>query len=359
MFYSHSNPLTPKAHLPILLLCILNLLAFENAFSQHYKRTDTIPVRENGTWLKNPWAGGHNYCEFSEIDLNFDGIRDLFVFDRTGHKVTTYINKGIPNTVNYIDSTAKYAQKFPHLEDWVLLRDYNSDGKPDIFTSSNNGIRVWKNTSSGGNLEFTLQQTMLKSTYCQGIQPVQLAITGVDIPSIDDIDGDGDLDILTYDAGGINMQYHVNQSKELGFGSDSLIFKMDCNGCWGNYRMSISGCNVTLGTCKRAGSGSDSLDPVNNHAGNCSLCLDLDGDGDKDLLLGQLGCCNYIKLTNTGNTSFANMTAMDEHFPSSGAPAVLNNFPCGYFLDLNNDHKRDLLVSPNAPNISLPEHRYR
>src|SRR4051812_23026413 len=81
-------------------LCLCNY-----SFSQNYTRIDTIPVKENGNWLKMPWVGGHNYCQFSDIDINLDGIKDLFVFDRTGYKVTTYINGGTPNTVDYFDST--------------------------------------------------------------------------------------------------------------------------------------------------------------------------------------------------------------------------------------------------------------
>src|ERR1035437_8514684 len=81
--------------------------------SQSFRRADTIHVYENGDTLKYPWVGGHNFVQVSEIDINQDGIKDLFVFDRTGNKITTYINKGIPNTVSYVDSSFKYAGRFP------------------------------------------------------------------------------------------------------------------------------------------------------------------------------------------------------------------------------------------------------
>jgi len=300
-----------------------------------------------------PWVGGHNFCQLSELDINMDGIKDLFLFDRTGIKITCYINKGTPNTVDYLDSTLKYKSGFPHLEEWALARDYNCDGKADIFTYGYGGISVWRNVSTGNTLQFILQTSGIKSNYCPAI--LNLAVTGVDIPTIDDIDGDGDLDILTYDAGGINMQYHVNKSKELGYGCDSLIFNLDCTACWGNFRASVNGCNMVFGSCRIMNpdsSGSKSK-KEERHAGNCSMCLDTDGDGDKEILLGQLGCCNMVLLTNGGSSASANMTAMDDSFPSYNIPAILTSFPCGYFLDLNNDGKRDLIVSPNAPNVSI------
>lgn len=338
----------------ILAVCILSIfhVPYSICHSQHYTRTDTIPVQVGSNLLKMPWVGGHNFCQFSEIDLNQDGLKDLFVFDRTGLKINTYINKGTPGIVDYLDSSSKYAPKFPHLEEWALLRDYNCDGKADIFSYGYGSVRVWRNISTPGNLQFTLQASNLKSSYCPPAAILNLALTGVDIPTIDDIDGDGDLDILTYDAGGINMQYHVNKSKELGYNCDSLIFNMDCNGCWGNFRASISGCNMVIGTCIAPPPDTLGYD-FERHAGNCSLCFDTDGDGDKEILLGQLGCCNMVLLTNGGSVAAANMTSMDDSFPSYNTPAMFNSFPCGYFIDLNNDAKRDLIVSPNAPNVSI------
>ncbi|MBL4578584.1 MAG: hypothetical protein JKX74_08930, partial [Flavobacteriales bacterium] len=44
---------------------------------------DSIRVKKNATkYLKNPWAGGLNSPQFSQIDLNGDGIKDLFIYER-------------------------------------------------------------------------------------------------------------------------------------------------------------------------------------------------------------------------------------------------------------------------------------
>src|SRR6266566_1220793 len=106
----------------IFLQIFLFTISLTHAQTQiQFLRYDSVPVTVNSQQLLYPWAGGINFAQFSDIDLNQDGIMDLFVFDRTGNKITTYINNGTPNTVDYLDSSSKYAKKFPHLENWALL----------------------------------------------------------------------------------------------------------------------------------------------------------------------------------------------------------------------------------------------
>ena len=334
-----------------LLFFLLSSLA---CFSQYFIRTDTIPVKVNSSFLKMPWAGGHNFCQFSDIDLNLDGIKDLFVFDRSGYKITTYINKGTPNTVDYVHD-ATYQYKFPHMEDWVLLTDYNCDGKEDIFTYAitTGGLSVYRNESDLTNgLKFTLVTQLLRSKI--PASPDTLYSSSIGLPAIEDIDGDGDLDIVNFRIGQFFMDYHINKSSELGYSCDSLIYELEPFGCWGNF-MEVS-CNAALGACRIMNNDS-LLNEINksDNGGSCSLCFDGDGDGDKEFLLGQLACCNMTFLTNGGTTSSANMTSIDAIFPSSTTQVNISMFPCGYFLDVNNDAKRDLLVSPSSPNVSVDQ----
>lgn len=319
--------------------------------------------------LKSPWVGGHNFCQLSDIDINQDGIKDIFLFDRTGNRITAYINKGTPNTVDYKDSTLKYASHFPMMEDWAILTDYNCDGKEDIFTYAITvgGIKVWKNTSTGNNLQFTLAYNYLLSDYTPSVTTdpnSNLFISRVDVPAVEDLDNDGDLDILVFDFSSTYVEHHINQAKEKGYPCDSLVFILDPAGCWGNFQENASNCSVTLGACRKMAPGTTlpssvqsgmpgNLNDGERHAGSCTLCLDMDGDGDKEVLIGDISCCNMTLLTNGGTPASANMTAKDTSFPSTDVPIALTIFPCGYFLDVNNDNKRDLIVSPNAANVSV------
>ncbi len=320
-----------------------------------FTRDTSIHVIENGKLLKMPWAGGQNFCQFSDIDLNFDGKKDLFVFDRSGNKFSTYLNNGTPNTADYSYSD-QYTNKFPFLQSWAILLDYNCDGKEDIFTYASPiaGIKVWRNTSSGGNLQFTLEKNYIKSNYNPTV--TNLFISQVDIPAIEDVDGDGDMDVLTYDFNGTTVEFHRNLSVENGYGCDSLIFQLDAGGCWGHFSENASNCSINLNQSCRMSFPHESpplYEVENAHSGSCSLCLDMDADGDKDLIVGDVSCCKLTLLTNGGNAASANMTAYDDSFPSNTKFVQQTVFPCGYFLDVNNDGKRDLLVCPNQPNISF------
>jgi hypothetical protein len=64
------------------------------------------------------------------IDLNGDGKKDLFVFDRQGGVVLTFLQ-----TSAGLAYAPQYETMFPELSDWVKLIDYNCDGKLDIFSN--------------------------------------------------------------------------------------------------------------------------------------------------------------------------------------------------------------------------------
>lgn len=307
-------------------------------------------LKDNGDTLKNAWAGGFNSVQFSEIDLDLDGTMDLLAFDRVDNRIIPFINDGLPNQSNY-KHAPEYMQNFPKLHDWVLLRDYNCDGKMDIFTYSNGGMAIYKNTSTSS-LSFTLEVELLYSNYQPNM--VNLYVSSVDIPAIDDIDGDGDLDILTFSILGSNVEYHKNLSMENNGTCDSLTFELR-NKCWGFFKENLSSNSVTLyDTCQWNLPNPEKITGGNKHSGSTLLTLDVDGNNSKELVLGDVSFNNMTLLINgdvTPNLTASSITAQDNTFPAnntSTAAVDINIFPAGYYLDLNNDNVKDLIVSPNC-----------
>ncbi|MEY3443963.1 MAG: hypothetical protein RLZZ519_2244, partial [Bacteroidota bacterium] len=166
--------------------------------AQNYVFSNDIPVTVTGQTLKMAWAGGLNAPQFSEIDLDNDGRLDLAIFDRVGPRLLTFRNGGAAGQIDYTFAP-EFISQFPaNMKDWMLLRDFDDDGYVDIFTAvpQVSNVRVYRNTSAltGGTLSFGLFKDTIISVY-----PPTLALYSgkSDIPAIDDIDGDGDLDILT------------------------------------------------------------------------------------------------------------------------------------------------------------------
>jgi hypothetical protein len=346
---------------PSLYLIPLFLHTFSATAQPGFLRTDTIKVFKNNVQLQNPWAGGHNFPQFSAVDLDGDGIKDLVVFDRSGDvpydKLTTYINVGTPNQVAYVHAP-QYEKKFPFIHDWMLMVDYNRDGKEDIFTYNSGDFSVYKNISTVGNLQFTLEKLDDSTDYIphNSSSKQKLGVSPTDIPAFADVDRDGDIDVLTYEISGTKVEYHKNMSMENYGNCDHLEFYQDA-GCWGHFTESFSSNVITLNSCTgrmndENNTGKYSHDPTPQHSGNCLACFDLDGDRDMDLLNGSLNYCNMNGMINGGDTVLAVMTSDDPNYPSSSVSVNQVLFPCPFYVDVNNDGKRDLLVSPNAPNVS-------
>ncbi|HWB63660.1 MAG TPA: VCBS repeat-containing protein, partial [Chitinophagales bacterium] len=201
----------------ISTLCLVVLLLLANALhAQRKYRVISVPVNKNGRQMRDPWTGGMDSPQFSEGDLNHDGIPDLFVFDRVGGRVLTYLgNAGAVDTM--FTYSPQYERLFPQdLQNWAVLRDYNHDGIPDIFTYANSsngpGIRVFKGSMVDGLIHFDLVCPLI--VYSDGVFSNYVFVNIADFPAIVDVNHDGDIDVLAYDRFGSAIGYYENQHAE-------------------------------------------------------------------------------------------------------------------------------------------------
>lgn len=359
---------------PMRILCSTLALTFlsANAFAQLQLSFDpSVPVDVNGA-LGMAWAGGLNTPQVSDIDLNGDGIKDLLFFDRVGNKVVPLLNAGTTGQTSYTYTKAyDHVYPFDQLQEWILLRDYNGDGKEDIFGQTLGGMAVWKNTSTDGELSFQLVDTLVRSNYVP--TDANLYITQVDLPGIEDIDGDGDLDVITFSIFGNYLEYHKNMSMELYGTADSLTFEVH-NRCWGFFSENLNNNSVLLNNpCQfnlpnpelpiLIGDATEAAiakrydpdqmeDRSAAHVGSTLLPLDLDGDGDKDILIGDVAARTVLALINGGDLDSAFMVSQDSLFPIYDESVFLSVFPATFYEDVDNDGRRDLLVAPNYPSLS-------
>ena len=334
------------------LLMLMSSINYAQPFKHFYPQ-----LIENGKTLRNAYAGGFNSPQLSEVDLNKDGILDLFVFDRVGNAIVTYINNGTPNQTDY-DYKPEFATSFPTLSQWVLLRDFDGDGISDIFTYTDDavGMIAYKGFWDAKTLKFKkltfygLPFNVMNFDTPKG-DKANIVISAQDYPSVDDVDGDGDLDILTFRQNGGYVEYYRNISVEKGWKRDSLRFVLEDN-CFGGFYESGIGkpvkLSLTNGACVDPAAPEDGL-----HAGSTLLIYDKDNDGDKELILGDLSFANLNMLTNGGTKNKAWYSAQDNAFPANSTAVDLPVFPASFMLDCNNDGKKDLISAPNAPKAIL------
>lgn len=320
---------------------------------QHACTAQQVRNEANQT-LQYPWAGGLNSCQFGEIDLNGNGIKDLFVFDRQGNRILTFINEGIPGKISYAFAP-EYASSFPQLIDWVQLVDYDGDGKEDIFTYSPGwaGIQVYRNISVD---ELAFERVVFPYlTSFQGGGYVNIISTNADYPAIVDIDGDGDLDMLTFWALGTYIQQHTNQSVEKYGHIDSLDF-LQTEFCWGRIAENEENNIIYLDTCLFKHKPTQFEDGY-RHRGATMRILDMNNNGLPDLIIGDVDYPGLTLLTNGGSIDNAFVVSQDTAFPSYDVPVRLFSMPATALVDVNNNGLKDLLVSPFDPSPIVSENK--
>jgi hypothetical protein len=304
-----------------------------------FSRTSDIEVKQQGKTLQNPWTGGLNAPQVSAVDLNHNDTTDLFIFDRNRKKIVPYINKSTPTDIQ-LEHAPHYADSFPDLNHWGLFYDYNCDGNKDLWAGTgNNRIAVYRNSSSK-DLTFDQVTTALEA------DSSPIYVSKWDIPAITDVDDDGDLDLLTFDQQGSFLLWYQNLSQEKYGHCDSLIFTLASN-CWGNFKEAFASCDIDTNiSCLLEGS---STGNSRKHAGSTILSLDNDNDGDKDLVIGDLGCTYVYQLTNTGTATSSPMSDQNTNYPAD-QPIDLERFPATFYTDINHDGVKDLLAAPNGVN---------
>jgi hypothetical protein len=326
----------------LLIFLLLPLLAHAQ-FT--YVMDQSIPVQDaDGKAMAMPWAGGLNAAQYNTIDLNHDGKDDLVLFDRMADKIVTYLN-----TDNQYRYAPEYELFWPaEISNWVLLRDFNCDGKKDLFTGHLLGMRIFTNVTTDGGTPawkeflFFTGSSKTEVLITEGFDPnnkVNLQIQPDDLPAIVDADGDGDLDIfnLQYFGNG-SLEFHLNRSKEKYGNCDSLDFKRITRN-WGNFK------ECSCGVVALNGQDCPPIGRVLHAGGKSLLALDLNGDQQQDIIYAEASCSQMYQMVNEGTLENPVVNRYSA-FPNT-QPVNIIVYPAAYYEDLDFDGVKDLLASPN------------
>ncbi len=329
-----------------VFLLLFSAKAQDDYYHLGFSRDYSVNIsREDGTLLKYPWIGGINSIYFSTIDLNFDGHQDLIGFEKHGARLIPLLWN--PVTEEY-DYAPEYVRFFPELHDWAIFKDYNFDGKADIFTYGLGSIRVFKQTSTNDTLRFELVADPLESFYYNGL--VNIFSSPDDYLAIADIDQDGDLDILNFWVLGKYVHWQRNMSMELYGHADSLNFVLE-DECWGEFNEAADDNVITLFSyCELKDW--DPMEDYDRHIGSSMKIIDYNADGLPDLLIGDVDYPDLILLINGGTLDSALMVSQTTDFPNATDPIYLFSMPAVNYIDLDRDGVPEILVSPSDPSLN-------
>jgi hypothetical protein len=352
------------------LLIISSIASYGQTFKYYYSNSPKF-LKGSDT-LAFPFTGGVNAPQFSTIDFNMDGHKDIFVFDRSTSRVLCFVS-----TPSGYRHAPQYEFKFPFMAGWALLRDFNLDGKEDLWTTPINdrryafdsltwpdfhSMRILVQMDSVFGFKGIGQQVLdtgkskygFKGPPLFDVKPQVVIGNYEDIPSLEDMDGDGDIDILLFNTLDLSPGYYENYKvnpQHISYGKDSTRFIFR-DKCWGGIfynaekgRFNIHRAYDDLDACTYRHYTKQKRD-----AGTTNLMLDIDQDGIKDLIYGDKSFPYLLALINGKDMHPLlqdSIISQDTIFPKNTTAFNHILFPAAYYVDADGDDLNDLLVTTN------------
>lgn len=340
--------------MPKLFLSLFAVVAAHLLFAQTIELTPAYPtVRAAGNPLPLAWFGGLNTPQTQAEDLDGDGVADLYFFDKAGEIHLAMRGDGNGNYEAAPELTAHFPDS---VRGWIMLRDFDADGTPDIFTyaESVDGVRVLRgHRRTDGLLEFSLIDfgdplPLLYFPFDRNRTPI--FVSSIDYPAIEDFDFDGDLDLLTFSVNGGYVEYYQNQSVERGFGLDTLIYTLETQ-CWGGFFE--SGISTELDLSSGPDECFDNLTGPGGggrprHSGSTVTAFDYDGNGLLDVMLGDVSFDRLVLGLNNGSVDKAWISEQDPEWNQEGTILDITSFPAAFYVDIDQDGVRDIIGSPSV-----------
>ncbi len=295
-----------------LILFPTLLLAQEFQFRQEF---DTIPVEINGWQPAAPWTGGDSEISPELCDIDADGDLDFFIGNvgilSIGTRLLFYENIGNPMSPDFTYRTSFFGSIL--LDSMYAGRldpcfvDIDDDGDFDLLSSCHEGfVHYWQNIGNQYNSDFVLITDSLQNIQALGTSHIEMG----------DLDGDGDYDMFMGNSPG-RIEYYINTGTP-----EVPYFELNTS----QFQ------NIDVG--QRA-----------------SPCFaDIDGDGDKDLFIGNYTGELWFYRNDSDSTGLI-FTFITENY--NGIDYILYSSPD--LADIDGDSDQDLFLGHDMMSSSTPQ----
>ena len=130
------------------------------AHGQKSFRLDKAPaVTVKGQLLDFPFAGGINAAQLQSMDVDGNGEEELVIWDRNSRRLLVFSEGD-----NGMEHRPELEYLFPDdINGYLILADFDGNGRKDLFTSSPFGIKAYRNLGHSNQiLQWEVAQNFLR-----------------------------------------------------------------------------------------------------------------------------------------------------------------------------------------------------